>query len=59
MASPAALAQSAPPLSEQIPEYNWNDQSRGLTIVGSYTSGSIQTYNQKGQPADSKADQDD
>ncbi len=59
MATPFTLAKPASAIAETIPEYDWKNQSRGSIIVGRYTSGSIQTYNSKGQPSDSKADQDD
>jgi hypothetical protein len=59
MATPFTLSKPASAIAEAIPEYDWKNQSRGSIIVGRYTSGSIQTYNSKGQPSDSKADQDD
>jgi hypothetical protein len=59
MASPATLSKRPNAIEYAIPDYNWEEQNRENTIVGRYTSGSIQTYNSKGQPADSKADQDD
>lgn len=57
--TPASLSKQAIAIPEDIPAYDWLEQSRGTTIVGRYTSGSIRTYNSKGQPADSRADQDD
>jgi hypothetical protein len=59
VANPTTLSKQPNAIEHPIPDYNWEEQTRGNTIVGRYTSGSIQTYNSKGQPADSKADQDD
>lgn len=59
MATPATLSKHPISIEHPIPDYNWEEQSRENVIVGRYTSGSIRTYNSKGQPADSKADQDD
>jgi hypothetical protein len=59
MATPLTLSKPQAGLPEPAAAYSWQTQTRPGTVVGKYTSGSIQTYNSKGQPADSKSDQDD
>jgi hypothetical protein len=58
--SPTTLAQAPSAESVELPDYDWQTQSRGSAlIVGRYTSGSIQTFDHKGNPKDSKSDQND
>ncbi len=58
--SPVTLSQTPNAEAIELPEYDWQTQSRSSTlIVGRYTSGSIQTFDHKGMPKDSKSDQND
>jgi hypothetical protein len=42
-----------------VPEYSFEDQSRGTLMAGKYTGASIQTFDHKGSPKDSQSDQND
>ena len=58
--SPMTLAQAPSAEAVELPDYDWQTQSRGSTLIaGKYTSGSIQTFDSKGNPKDSKSDQND
>ena len=58
--SPITLSQTPAAEAIDLPEYDWQSQSRSSTlIVGRYTSGSLQTFDHKGMPKDSKSDQND
>ena len=59
MASPATLSRAFEGTIPEPTSYDWGTQTRDYNISGKYTGGSIRTFNSKGEPADSKADQDD
>jgi hypothetical protein len=42
-----------------LPDYNFERQARGSALEMSHTFNSIQTFNTKGQPSDSKNDNTD
>lgn len=57
--SPIKLSESPSTSDFPLPAYDWNKQTRHDTIVASYTSNSLQTFNSKGQPSDAKSDNND
>lgn len=59
--TPTDLARSVrgAPMSMPSP-YDWNRQQRNDTVyAGKYTNESMQTFDNKGQPKDSKGDSND
>lgn len=41
------------------PDYDFEEQTRGVLMAGKYTARSIQTYNSQGKPNDSQSDSND
>ena len=44
---------------DKVPSYDWETQERYDIVAGSYTANSIQTFNSKGEPSDSRSDRND
>lgn len=58
--TPADLSQAPSTTEFHLPAYDWNKQTRHDTIItGSYSTNSVQTFNHKGQPNDSRSDNND
>ena len=61
MLTPSQIAVKPNVKSILVPDYDFEGQNRwdGTLIAGSYTSGSIQTFNTDGKPSDSESDNND
>ena len=61
MLTPSQIAVKPNIKSILVPDYDFEGQNRwdGTLIAGSYTSGSIQTFNNDGKPSDSQSDNND
>jgi hypothetical protein len=61
MLTPTKLSSKPNVLPLLVPEYDFLKQSRwdGTVMAGSFTSNSIQTFNNNGQPNDAKSDNTD
>ena len=59
MITPSRISVVPNVLSIVVPEYNFENQSRGTLIASKYTAASLQTFDSKGQPKDSKSDNND
>ena len=61
MLTPSQIAVKPNVKSILVPDYDFEGQNRwdGTLIAGSYTSGSIQTFNNDGKPSDSQSDEND
>jgi len=61
MLTPSQIAVKPNIKSILVPDYDFEGQNRwdGTLIAGSYTSGSIQTFNTDGKPSDSESDNND
>jgi len=58
--NPATLSDEPSTTAFDLPAYDWDKQTRHDTIVaGKYTFNSQQTFDSKGQPKDSRADNND
>lgn len=58
--TPVTISEKPSTAEFPLPAYDWNEQRRHPTIIaGSYTSGSIQTFNSQGKPSDSRSDNND
>lgn len=58
--TPTDLSESPSTTSFHLPAYDWKKQTRHDTIVaGKFTANSIQTFDYKGTPNDSRSDNND
>ena len=61
MLTPSQIAVKPNVMSIMVPAYDFEGQNRwdGTLMAGSYTSGSIQTFDSSGNPTDSQSDSND
>lgn len=57
--TPSRLSVKPNVMALMVPDYDFENQSRGTLMAGSHTSNSIQTFDIRGKPNDSKSDNND
>jgi hypothetical protein len=58
--NPVTLGETPSKTQFQVPKYDWRNQTRHITsLAGRYTGNSLQTFDSKGQPKDSRSDNND
>ncbi|MHB8310475.1 MAG: hypothetical protein ACYDCY_08695 [Metallibacterium sp.] len=59
MLTPSQISKKPKVMPLIVSDYNFETQARGMMMAGNYTSSSVQTFDVKGKPTDSKSDHND
>jgi hypothetical protein len=57
--TPTQLSMKPKVMSINVQDYDFEKQNRGPLMAGSLTSSSLQTFDNKGKPKDSRSDKND